>query len=67
MIDLGYENDNYENRFARSEFLKRRDSSTSRKEDHEPVMHRSFSSLAGLAFRFRYVDLIFGEENLLLI
>lgn len=61
-IDLAYEDDAVDNHSAHSQLLERRGSGVSRKEDHEPAMHRSFSPLAGLALGFRYMSLVAGGK-----
>ena len=64
--DSGYEDDNIDNHSVHSELLERRTSTISRDGDREPVMHRSFSPLAGLALGFRYISLVAEEETLLM-
>ena len=60
--DSGNEYEAVDNHSAHSQLLERRGSGVSRKEDHEPAMHRSFSPLAGLALGFRYTSLVAGEK-----
>lgn len=64
LTDSGYLDDHLDDHSAHSELLERRGSGHSRKEDHESVMHRSFSPLAGLALGFRYGSLIAGKTEL---
>lgn len=61
--DEGYEDDNLDHHSAHSELLERRASAVLREGDREPVMHRSFSPLAGLALGFRSVSLNAEREN----